>query len=237
MPLHDDLFVSGVHLPWNVVEAIEAQVRSGAAPAEDGSSAEIQSGVAHGVLIGFALGQEFRIESIRPGELRTSPGAVGFYRRHRGPGLQPSESDTALIRRLFPEGRAVLLLVKPLSARESVGALFRCQEGEITEPGTSSQEFPFIRAEPASLSLKSAKPSRWLIPSAIAAGICAACLVHCTSPQSDENPIASPHTQLEYPINSSSDIPETKPLAAKAASSATGKLWPSHSAEPELQTR
>jgi hypothetical protein len=198
----DGLFISGVRLPRRIANRIEAQV---------------QGGEARGFLTGDeGPNREFQIDGLAT-EQSAPPEAIGWYRGHRGPGLQPSEQDVDVIQQHFARGRAVLLLVKPLSATESVGAFFRCEDGVILEPRTSSAEFSFPRPSHPS------KAGRWLIPSAIAAGIAAACLVRCAGQWQDENPVTR---RQPLPINSSSDARVTKPFGATSASPSTGKLWP-----------
>jgi hypothetical protein len=206
----DPAFREGnISLSWDAVEIISEGVRAGDAygllPGELQSDGEFSVNAGSGSVVQ----------------------AVGLYRAHRAFGLQPNEADAIQIQKLFPRGPALLLLVKPLSGQEFVAAFFRSMDGSILESATSSHEFPFPR-RPESPRRHS---SPWLIPSAIAAGVAAALLMHCTVSQSGENP-----------INSYSDTRETKPASARVASASTGKspagkIWPNRSAKAAPQNR
>jgi hypothetical protein len=87
--------------------------------------------------------------------------------------------DSILIEHVMPRGDGVLLLVKPLSDRECVGSFFPFQQGIVTDGSTPSREFPF-----------GVRPlSRWIVISAIAAGIAAAGVLHYISEAPEENPL------------------------------------------------
>jgi hypothetical protein len=154
--------------------------------------------------------------------------AVGIFRAHTGSGLQSTPEDAAAIARLFPRGPALLLLAKVLSRRECVAAGFRCADGVILQPGTSSEEFALKTAVVEKPEPHPRKSQRWLIPSAIAFGLALALWLHYSAERPDENPVA---------INSYSDTMDSKPAARSGASAPTGEIWPSRSGKPEHPTR
>jgi hypothetical protein len=214
VPVPEDLTVSGVRLPSSVIEGI---------------AAEVKSGNASGALFGATTtGGDFRIDGFEPAHLSERPclRTIGIYRTHRRPGLQPSDGDAEMMLSMFPEGPSILLLVKPLSADESVGAFFRCLDGRILDPGTSSQEFPFRttagETEPLGPPAEERWPRRvsWLIPSAIAAGLGAALLLHYAAPRSEDNPVAALTTLV--------CISTPSPRAPQSASAGTAisRCWP-----------
>jgi hypothetical protein len=177
-----------------------------------------------------------------------SPRIVGICRSHTRPGLRVATEDGNLIGQVMPGGDGVLLLVKPLSDRECVGAFFPFRQGIVTDGSTPSREFPFGARQPVELPARKPQPlSRWIVISAIAAGIAAAAVLHYMTEAPEENPLvfqSKPRSKppAAYPINSSSDTRETKPSPAAPASAQTGgdaiksqrtsqatHLWPSHS--------
>lgn len=154
-----------------------------------------------------------------------SPRIVGICRSHTRPGLRVSAEDSNLIDQVMPGGDGVLLLVKPLSDRECVAAFFPFEHGIVADGSTPSREFPFgarqgIPTAPPDPPAPKPKPlSRWIVISAIAAGIAAAGVFHYMTQAPEENPLA----HAAYPINSSSDTRETKPPPAAPASAQTGE--------------
>ncbi len=180
------------------------------------------------------------------------PRIVGLCRSQTRPGLRAAAEDSDLIRYAMPGGDGVLLLVKPLSERECVGAFFPFQQGIVTDGSTPSREFPFGAAQrpPQSKApeVSYSKPqslSRWIVISAIATGIASAGVLHYMTGASEENPVPT----ATYPINSSSDTRDAKPASAGPASAQTDEatikshrsstpthLWPSHSVRPAPPT-
>lgn len=135
---------------------------------------------------------------------KASPRMVGMYRSHTRPGLRVADEDRALISQLLPDNDGVLLLVKPLSDRECVGAFFPFVKGVVLDGATPSREFPFgaaerpvaIAAPPEPEETPKRRPlSRWVPVTAVVAGIAAAAVLHHISsdPDSadsaDENPV------------------------------------------------
>ncbi len=126
-----------------------------------------------------------------------SPRIVGFCRSQTRPGLRAASEDSNLMQHLLPGGEGVLLLVKPLSDRECIGAFFLFQKGMVTDGAAVSREFPFGAARhrpPELLPAPKPKPlSRWIVISAIAAGIAAAGALHYMTGEFEENPLPSAH--------------------------------------------
>jgi hypothetical protein len=124
-----------------------------------------------------------------------SPRIVGICRSHTRPGLRVATEDSDLIGQVMPGGDGVLLLVKPLSDRDCVGAFFPFEDGIVTDGSTPSREFPFgshQRIPEALPDLPARKPkplSRWIVISAIAAGIAAAGVLHYMTEAPGENPV------------------------------------------------
>ena len=119
-----------------------------------------------------------------------SPRIVGICRSHTRPGLRVATEDNSLIEHVMPSGDGVLLLVKPLSDRECVGSFFPFQQGMVTDGSTPSREFPFGVRQPAEIPARKPQPlSRWIVISAIAAGIAAAGVLHYMSEAPEENPL------------------------------------------------
>ena len=119
-----------------------------------------------------------------------SPRIVGICRSHTRPGLRVATEDSILIEHVMPRGDGVLLLVKPLSDRECVGSFFPFQQGMVTDGSTPSREFPFGARQPVELPARKPQPlSRWIVISAIAAGIAAAGVLHYMSEAPEENPL------------------------------------------------
>jgi hypothetical protein len=127
-----------------------------------------------------------------------SPRIVGICRSQTRPGLRVAAEDSNLIARLMPAGDGVLLLVKPLSDRECVGAFFAFQEAVVTDGSTPSREFPFGAAQripdtqpPETPARKPQPLSGWIVISAIAAGIAAAGALHYMTQAPEENPLST----------------------------------------------
>lgn len=125
-----------------------------------------------------------------------SPRIVGICRSQTRPGLRVAIEDNDLIQHVMPGSDGVLLIVKPLSERECVGAFFPFVQGTVVDGTTPSREFPFGAArrpaEPLALERKPPKPlplSRWIVITAIAAGIAAAGALHYVSETTVENPV------------------------------------------------
>ena len=150
-----------------------------------------------------------------------SPSIVGVCRSHTRPGLRATAEDNDLIQRIMPQSDGVLLIVKPLSDRECVGAFFPFVQAVVTDGATPSREFPFgAAAEPPEPEKPKLRPlSRWVTVSAIAAGIAAATAAHYLKEPAADNPLAG----VSYPINSSSDTSQTKPSAAPPSSAGSGE--------------
>jgi hypothetical protein len=171
---------------------------------------------------GFLLGRfntdlrKFEVEGFDSGRAGAEAprNVIGMYRSHTASGLQTNAEDAEMIARFFPSGPALLLLAKPLSREECVAACFRCADGTILEPGTSSEEFP-LKAPSAAPHRPRIRTDWWLIPSAIAVGLAAAAWVHYTADRTDENPINS------Y-SDTRSGAQAEKPAALPAASASTG---------------
>src|SRR5665213_510494 len=170
---------------------------------------------------------------------QASPRLVGICRSHTRPGLRVAPEDTIMIRQLLAGEDGTLLLVKPLSDRECVGAFFPFFQGVILDGATPSREFPFGAAamsrsqyEPAEPPKKRTPLSRWIPITAVAAGIAAGAALHYISESPAENPVrqttaaaatGSPPAPDPAPvINSSSDRSTTKPVTVPPASAATG---------------
>jgi hypothetical protein len=112
-----------------------------------------------------------------------SPRIVGICRSHTRPGLRVATEDSDLIGQVMPGGDGVLLLVKPLSDRECVGAFFPFEDGIVADGSTPSREFPFGAHQPVELPARKPKPlSRWI-------GIAAAGVLHYMTEASGENPV------------------------------------------------
>ena len=178
-----------------------------------------------------------------------SPRIVGICRSQTRPGLRVAPEDGNLIEHVMPGGDGVLLLVKPLSDRECVGAFFPFEQGIVADGSMPSREFPFgvrqrvppPQPDPPARTLQPL--SRWIVISAVCAGIAAAGVLHYMTEAHEENPLVFPSKPpAAYPINSSSDPHATKPSPAAPASAQTGEdaiksqrtskathLWPSHS--------
>jgi len=129
----------------------------------------------------------------------TTPSLVGICRSHTRPGLCVASPDADLIRTFVGGSDGVLLLVKPLSDRECVAAFFPFIRGIVVDGNTTSREFPFgdsslpRRAEPAiAPNTPSAKRplSKWIVISAVAAGVAAALILHYLPAARDEVPVA-----------------------------------------------
>jgi hypothetical protein len=153
-----------------------------------------------------------------------SPRIVGICRSQTRPGLRVATEDSSLIEQVMPAADGVLLLVKPLSDRECIGSFFPFQHGIVTDGSTPAREFPFGAAQripvmplPESPARKPQALSRWIVITAIAAGIAAAGVLHYMADAPEENPLPT----AAYPINSSSDTRETKPSPAAPASAQT----------------
>lgn len=131
------------------------------------------------------------------GALReASPRIVGLCRSHTRPGLRVAAEDNDIIQHFLPGGIGVLLIVKPLSERECVGAFFPFAQGTVVDGTTPSREFPFGAAQrpaaapaPEQTSPKPQPLSRWIVITAIAAGIAAAGALHYISDTTSENPV------------------------------------------------
>jgi len=126
-----------------------------------------------------------------------TPALVGICRSHTRPGLRVAPEDADLIRTFVGGSDGVLLLVKPLSDRECVAAFFPFIRGIVVDGNTTSREFPFgdsSRPEIAPpLSGSPAGPkaiSRWVIISAVAAGVAAALTLHYLPAARDAAPVA-----------------------------------------------
>lgn len=237
------LLVSDAWLPGRLIDGIAAQILSVSNGEETG-----------GLLFGPcpASGHLFRLDGFQAVNLdKARPSAsevAGIYRSHKRPGLQTTDEDAARVKILFANRPALLLLVKPLSGSELVAAFYRCENGEILEPGTSSREFPFHLPEPAEGLVPPVNTppgsgrSAWFVPSAIAAGLAAAMIMHYVIPKTSDDDPVSVHT-----INSYSDTLQAEPFRSSGASSspanpasarpAAGKLWHHHSAKPEQRIR
>ncbi|MES1258467.1 MAG: hypothetical protein ABUS51_08550 [Acidobacteriota bacterium] len=226
----DWIDVPGVRLHHGVVTAIRESAGS-----EPG-----------GVLLGWfdADLRRFEITGVVPAarsEWSEAGSKTGMYRVHRRSGLQTNDDDADLVSALFPSGPSVLLLVKALSAREWVAACFLCADGMILAPGTSGNEFRFeapVAELEGTVIPRRRRGGRWLIPSAIAAGLAAAAWLHYAPAGPEESPVAEGAAARES-INSASETAPPEPLTEHAAS-ASGKashLWPRPTAKHTRQTR
>lgn len=101
--------------------------------------------------------------------------AVGYFRSHTRDGLQPDESDAALLKTFFPDERAITLLVKPYATRPPEAAIFLQRDGRLAL-GEASPEFLFERgtaappAVAAAPAVPPAPPAPVPVPAAVAAG-------------------------------------------------------------------
>lgn len=120
------------------------------------------------------------------------PRLVGICRSHTRPGLRVTPEDNVLIKQFMDGEQGVLLLVKPLSERDCVGAFYPFSNGRILNGATTSEEFPFGAAapEPPGLAESSGHKSRpWIPLTAVVVGVGAALALHCSSDSSKENPV------------------------------------------------
>jgi hypothetical protein len=129
-----------------------------------------------------------------------TPALVGICRSHTRPGLRVAPEDADLIRTFVGGSDGVLLLVKPLSDRECVAAFFPFIRGIVVDGNTTSREFPFgdssrlEMAPPVSVRRPAPGPkaiSRWVIVSAVAAGVAAALTLHYLPAVRDQAPVAA----------------------------------------------
>ena len=132
------------------------------------------------------------------------PRLVGICRSHTRPGLRVAPEDNLLIKQFMAGEQGVLLLVKPLSDRDCVGALYPFSNGQILNGATTSEEFPFGSAprDIAAADSPAVPKSRpWIPITAVIAGMGAALALHCSSDSSRENPVSSaaPHASVQYP--------------------------------------
>ena len=126
------------------------------------------------------------------------PRLVGICRSHTRPGLRVAPEDNVLIKQFMDGEQGVLLLVKPLSEHDCVGAFYPFSNGRILNGATTSEEFPFGAGpvEPPDLEESSGRKSRpWIPITAVAVGVGAALALHCSSDSPKENPVpkAAPH--------------------------------------------
>jgi len=128
----------------------------------------------------------------------SSPRIVGLCRSQTRPGLRVAPEDGNLIQHVMPDGDGVLLIVKPLSERECVAAFFPFVRGVVIDGTTPSREFPFGAAlhaadpEPPVQERRQLQPlSRWIVVTAVAAGVGAAGVLHYMVESPPENPVPS----------------------------------------------
>jgi len=126
------------------------------------------------------------------------PRLVGICRSQTRPGLRVALEDNTLIKQFMDGEQGVLLLVKPLSERDCVGAFYPFSNGHILNGATTSEEFPFgaaapERPDPAESARRTSRP--WIPITAVAVGVGAAMALHCSSDSSKENPVpkGAPH--------------------------------------------
>jgi hypothetical protein len=128
-----------------------------------------------------------------------TPSLVGICRSHTRPGLRVAPQDADLIRAFVGGSDGVLLLVKPLSDRECVAAFFPFIRGIVVDGNTTSREFPFgdsslpervPAAFPAAMHSGKKPLSKWLLISAVAAGVTGALALHYLPAARDESPVA-----------------------------------------------
>jgi hypothetical protein len=135
----------------------------------------------------------------RIAELRkASPGFIGIYRSQTRPGLMIMPEDCAMVERFLPREEGVLLLVKPLSVSESLGAFFHCDGGAVLDEAVSTRQFSFDEAvspsKQAILARRIGKMSVWIPLSAAMAGIAMGLVFHYGRNRAGENPVAPPVT-------------------------------------------
>lgn len=116
---------------------------------------------------------------------------IGIYRSHTRPGLNVTSDDCSLVETVLPREEGIFLLVKPLSEKECVGALFHCDGGAVIDEASEGREFPLTGIAPVPRTR-----SRWwkaVIPlTAVLAGIAVALTVRAyRQPQGGENPVAA----------------------------------------------
>ncbi|HKD07835.1 MAG TPA: hypothetical protein VKB79_18190 [Bryobacteraceae bacterium] len=136
-----------------------------------------------------------------------TPSLVGICRSHTRPGLRVAPEDAQLIRAFVGGGDGALLLVKPLSDRECVAAFFPFIRGIVIDGNTTSREFPFGDSslpEPAHAAISVArsrtKPiSKWVMISAVAAGVTAALIMHYLPAFRDEVPVSQSRPPVAAP--------------------------------------
>ncbi|HVW85692.1 MAG TPA: hypothetical protein VHB50_13480, partial [Bryobacteraceae bacterium] len=122
-------------------------------------------------------------------ELRQkSPAFIGIYRSQARPGFHVTPEDCAMVERLLPFDKGVLLLVKPLSEKEAVGAMFLCDGGAVIDEAVNGREFPLAApAKPHTAWKRIALPL-----SALAAGIAAAIVFHYAPGENPLPPLPPP---------------------------------------------
>ncbi len=139
-------------------------------------------------------------------ELRfSSPPFIGVYRSQTRPGLTIQPEDCTTVETFLPREKGILLLVKPLSPEECVGAIYLCDGGAIVDQAINAREFPFghtsasSSAAPAAQRTTRRKTSAWIPVSAALAGIALAVLFHYRTTAKPTESVVDPIVEAAPP--------------------------------------
>ncbi len=172
----------------------------------------------------------------RIAELRkASPGFVGLYRSQTRPGLLVMPDDCARVEGFLPREEGVLLLIKPLSAFECVGAFFLCDGGAVLDEAIADRQFPF--GAPAGVTRPSpAKKASEEPAAAPAAGVETVAPAAAPHPQRKRLSPWIPITAATVGIGLALLFHYRQNLAAENPITATAPPVPQQIAQPVVQT-